>query len=104
MENHLVIAIDIPLLDVAQKFHIKDAISLPVPYGDSDLIAEYELEFRNCGISTNGHQYVILTLEDQIKCGKLDINFCGMTSAIYETNQHKYSTLAIYQRNMGKIK
>ena len=59
---------------------------------------------RNFGISTDGRQYVILTLEDQIKCGKPGINFCGMTSAIYETNQHKYCTLAIYQHNMGKIK
>ena len=67
------------------------------------MTAEYELEFYNFGISTDGRQYVILTLEDQMACGKSHINFCTMTSAIYETNQHKYCMLTLYQQNMAKI-
>ena len=73
LENQLVITIDIPLLDVARKFRVKEAIALPVPYHATNLTAHYELEFNHFAISDDGRQYVILTLEDQLNCGKPDI-------------------------------
>ena len=103
LERQLVITVEIPLLDVTQKFHVKEAISLPVPYHKTNITVEYELEFKNFAISTDGRQYVIFTLEDQINCGKPDINFCAMTSAVYETNHHRYCTLALFQKDLRKI-
>ena len=94
LTNRLVVTIEIPLLDVAQKFHVKEAINLT---------AEYELEFSNFAISGDGRQYVILTLEDQLNCAKPNINFCAMTSAVYEMNHHRYCTLALYQIDILKV-
>ena len=104
LENQLVITVEIPLSDVAQKFHIKEAISLPVPYGHTNVTGEYELEFRTFAVSTDKRQYVVLSLEDQINCGKPDINFCVMTSAVYEMNHHQYCTLALFQKDVQKVK
>ena len=78
LERQLVITVEIPLLDVTQKFHVKEAISLPVPYHKTNITVEYELEFKNFSISTDGHQYVIFTLEDQINCGKPDIHYYSL--------------------------
>ena len=103
LENQLIVAVEIPLLDVTSKFHVKEAISLPVPYGKTNITAEYELEFKHFAVSTDGRQYVIFTLEDQINCGKPDVNFCAMTSAVYETNHHQYCTLALFQKDFKKI-
>ena len=103
LENELVIAITIPLLDVARKFKVMEAIALPVPYEGTDLTAVYDLEFANFAISTDGRQYIVLTLEDQLTCGKKNTNFCSLTSAIQEANSHGYCTLALYQRDQGKI-
>ena len=103
LDNELIIAIEIPLLDVARKLKIIEAIALPVPYSLTKLTAVYDLEFTNFAISTNGRQYVVLTLEDQLKCGARNINYCSLTSAIQETNSHHYCTLALYQRDREKI-
>ena len=103
LENELVIMIEIPLLDVARKFRIMEAIALPVPYTATSLTAVYELEFKNFAISTDGRQYVVLTWEDQLNCGKKNARFCYLTSAIQEANRHSYCTLALYQKDSDKI-
>ena len=104
LEDKLVITIDIPLLDVSRKLRIKEAITLPVPYQSTNLTAHYELEFEHFAVSEDGRQYVILSLEDQLNCGQSDTNYCSLTSAIEETNRHRYCTLALYQRDGRKIK
>ena len=93
LENELVIAIEIPLLDVARKLKVMEAIALPVPYSATPLTAVYDLEFENFAISTDGRQYVVLTLEDQLACGRRETNYCSLTSAIQEANSHSYCTL-----------
>ena len=60
-------------------------------------------EFRHFAISTDGCQYVVLTLEDQLKCGRRNTNYCSLTSAIQEANSHTYCTLALYQRDQDKV-
>ena len=80
-----------------------EAIALPVPYSDTSLTAVYDLEFKNFAITLDGRQYVVLTLEDQLNCGKRDVNYCSLTSAIQEANSHSYCTLALYQRDQVKI-
>ena len=101
--NELVIALEIPLLDVARELKVMEAIALPVPYADTDLTAVYDLEFWNFAVSTDGRQYVKLTLSDQLNCGKRNTQYCSLTSAIQETNKHSYCTLALYQRDVAKI-
>ena len=103
LDNELVIAIEIPLLDVARKLKVMEAIALPVPYASTKLTAVYDLEFKNFAISADGRQYVILTLEDQLKCGNRETNYCSLTSAIQEANHHSYCTLALYQRDQAKV-
>ena len=103
LQNQLVITVEIPLLDVTQRFSIKEAISLPVPYSNTNVTGEYEFEFKNFAVSADKRQYVILTLEDQMNCGKADVNFCKMTSAVYEMNHHQYCTLALFQKDLRKI-
>ena len=103
LDNELVIAIKIPLLDVSRKLKVMEAIALPVPYTKTPLTAVYDLEFKNFAISTDGRQYVVLTLEDQLACGQKGINYCSLTSAIQEANSHSYCTLALYQRDPVKI-
>ena len=104
LESKLVVTLEIPLLDVARKFSVKEAISLPVPYFTSNITAEYELEFKNFAVSTDGKQYVIFTLEDEINCGKPNIQFCAISSAVYEMNHHQHCTLALFQQNVKKVK
>ena len=103
LEDELVIAIEIPLLDVARKLKIMEAIALPVPYSETTLTAVYDLEFTSFAISLDGRQYVVLTLEDQLECGKRDTNYCSLTSAVQEANSHSYCTLALYQRDQAKV-
>ena len=103
LEDELVIAIEIPLLDVARKLKIMEAIALPVPYSETPLTAVYDLEFTSFAISLDGRQYVVLTLEDQLECGKRDTNYCSLTSAVQEANSHSYCTLALYQRDQAKV-
>ena len=103
LEDELVIAIEIPLLDVARKLKIMEAIALPVPYSETSLTAVYDLEFTSFAISMDGRQYVVLTLEDQLECGKRDTNYCSLTSAVQEANSHSYCTLALYQRDQAKV-
>ena len=103
LEDELVIAIEIPLLDVARKLKIMEAIALPVPYAETPLTAVYDLEFTSFAISLDGRQYVVLTLEDQLECGKRDTNYCSLTSAVQEANSHSYCTLALYQRDQAKV-
>ena len=103
LENELVIAIEIPLLDVARKLKIMEAIALPVPYSETPLTAVYDLEFTSFAISLDGRQYVVLTLEDQLECGKRETNYCSLTSAVQEANSHSYCTLALYQRDQAKV-
>ena len=102
--RQLIVTIEIPLLDVTQRFRVKEAISLPVPFETTNLTGEYELEFKHFAVSADGRQYVVLTWEDQINCGRSDINFCTMTSAVYEMNHHQYCTLALFQKDLRKIK
>ena len=102
LEDELVIAIEIPLLDVARKLRIMEAIALPVPYSGTPLTAVYDLEFTSFAISLDGRQYVVLTLEDQLECGKRETNYCSLTSAVQEANSHSYCTLALYQRDQGQ--
>ena len=45
LDNELVIALEIPLLDVARKLKVMEAIALPVPYSATKLTAVYDLEF-----------------------------------------------------------
>ena len=103
LEDELVIAIEIPLLDVARKLKIMEAIALPVPYSETPLTAVYDLEFTSFAISLDGRQYVVLTLEDQLECGKRETNYCSLTSAVQEANSHSYCTLALYQRDQAKV-
>ena len=103
LEDELVIAIEIPLLDVARKLKIMEAIALPVLYSETTLTAVYDLEFTSFAISLDGRQYVVLTLEDQLECGKRDTNYCSLTSAVQEANSHSYCTLALYQRDQAKV-
>ena len=103
LEDELVIAIEIPLLDVSRKLKIMEAIALPVPYSETPLTAVYDLEFTSFAISLDGRQYVVLTLEDQLECGKRDTNYCSLTSAVQEANSHSYCTLALYQRDQAKV-
>ena len=103
LEDELVIAIEIPLLDVARKLKIMEAIALPVPYSETPLTAVYDLEFTSFAISMDGRQYVVLTLEDQLECGKRETNYCSLTSAVQEANSHSYCTLALYQRDQDKV-
>ena len=103
LDNELVIALEIPLLDVSRKLKVMEAIALPVPYSATKLTAVYDLEFRHFAISTDGRQYVVLTLEDQLNCGRRNTNYCSLTSAIQEANSHTYCTLALYQRDQDKV-
>ena len=103
LDNELVIALEIPLLDVSRKLKVMEAIALPVPYSATKLTAVYDLEFRHFAISTDGRQYVVLTLEDQLKCGRRNTYYCSLTSAIQEANSHTYCTLALYQRDQDKV-
>ena len=103
LDNELVIALEIPLLDVSRKLKVMEAIALPVPYSATKLTAVYDLEFRHLAISTDGRQYVVLTLEDQLNCGRRNTNYCSLTSAIQEANSHTYCTLALYQRDQDKV-
>ena len=48
---------------MARKLKVMEAIALPVPYSSTKLTAVYDLEFKNFAISTDGRQYVVLTLE-----------------------------------------
>ena len=103
LDNELVIALEIPLLDVSRSLRVMEAIALPVPYSATSLTAVYDLEFKHFAITTDGRQYVVLTLEDQLNCGRRNTNYCSLTSAIQEANSHTYCTLALYQRDQVKI-
>ena len=103
LDNELIIAVEVPLLDVARELKVMEAIVLPVPYANTELTAVYDLEFHNFAISTDGRQYVALTIHDQLNCGKRNTNYCSLTSAIQETNKHSYCTLALYQRDVDKV-
>lgn len=104
LDDKLIITVEIPLLDVSRKLNLKEAITLPVPYQNTNLTAQYDLEFHHFGITEDGRQYVILGLEDQLSCSKQAIGYCSLTSAVEETNQHRYCTLSLYQRDAKKIK
>ena len=82
-DDKMVITVNIPLLDASRAFTVVEAINLPVPFPPSNVTARYELEFFS--VSADKKQYTIMTVEDQIRCRQPGLNFCPLTSAVYET-------------------
>ena len=103
-DDKMVITVNIPLLDASRAFTVVEAINLPVTFPPSNVTPIYELEFEHFSASADEKQYTIMTVEDLIRCRQSGLNFCPITSAVYEPSQHEYCVFALYRKNVNEIR
>ena len=91
--NGLFCIMQIPILDISTQYDLYDVLNIPIPFPNSNLTAQYELEFTKFAISADRTKVSFVTDHDFIKCSLPFMQFCALDTPIRYVNSLRYSCL-----------
>ena len=112
--NKILIMLNIPLINQAEKMDIYKVINLPLPFyesnGDkskkeeSSMIAYYNLETKLFAIDHSRTRYSLLTPEIESRCVHGNAGFCQFIEPLYPVNLSPYCIITLFVGNSENIK
>ena len=105
-DNKVIIILNIPLINLAEKMDIYEVINLPLPnlklpqlvnnLDTKSMLAAYDLEAHAFAIDTTRTRYSLLTKEEVTRCTSHTEGFCQFISPLYPSNVSKFCVIAVY--------
>lgn len=109
--NHIIILIDIPLLDSFNKLEVYHIFNLPIFMNATtsvkcttcNLVAKYHLEASAIAINVERTRYMFITENELAPCSHPVNKFCHLKSPIYPINRSTHCVTALFMANEDKI-
>ena len=112
--NKILIILDIPLVNQAEKMDIFKVINLPLPYMDYNkthtekesktITARYDLEAQVFAIDHTRTRYSLLSSDMDSQCTKGDVGFCRFIEPLYPVNLSPYCVVNLFVGNRDDVK
>ncbi len=85
-DGDFTVLIDVPLADVTSQFNVFQILTYDVPYGNTSIVASYEIAHEYVAVSPDRSRISFLEDWQLHQCSSEVFHFCRMTTAIYFTN------------------
>ena len=113
-DNKILIILNIPLVNQAEKMDIYKIINLPLPYiqtskdenvgKNNNMVARYDLEAQVFAIDHTRTRYSLLSPELASQCTQGNVGFCQFIEPLYPVNLSPYCIIALFVGNNEDIK
>ena len=109
-DNHVIITIYVPLVELTQSYEVFKAYSLPVPligstlHRKKELLAYYKLESSYLAINPERTKYILLNDEHAYQCIDPTLRICNVKEPVRNVNVGKSCILSNFMEDQAKVK
>ena len=102
-DNKFLTLINVPLLEVTNKYEIFMAHNIPLPYNNTGMVASYVLETKYIAMDTEKTEYMLLNENEAMRCGGVTAELCTLTNPSYSISQHPLCVISLYAGDTENI-
>lgn len=103
-DHQFITIVNVPLLDRNSEFSIYEIHNIPLPYQQTGMVANYELETNHLAVNTKQTEFALLTTVDVARCAAPLTQFCTIHKALYEVDESDLCVISLFTGNYASVK
>jgi len=96
--------VNLPLLERSSQYQVYEVHNIPLPYPNSQLSAQYELETSTIAVNKEQTGYLLMTPSDLAKCSRPGSTYCTIHNPVFKLGESRLCVISLFRQDKQAIR